>query len=178
MFRNIFLALMVFANIGNSQVLRGSVGPAIITDQFTGNWLQISSNYYVQTTSEIDWQCIHININETSNGIIVGKSPYVHGKYYRPNKVVTNYTIQNNVLQNYKMSLIVKQLGPVINGKYDYAMLAGSDNITFLIWARNYYRFPHYKNEIDGLTILWNYTASYKVPLSSFDPMCLLLPSQ
>lgn len=147
--------------------------PSFNIDQFTGEWLQVSSNYFVQTTSEIDWKCITVNVNKTTTGVKISKSPYIHGVYYSHNKVTTNYYIANNVLQNDKLPLIVKQLGPVIDGKYDYAMLAGSDNITFFVWARDYSRYSDYKNEIDGLTLLWNYTASYKAPRSSFDPICI-----
>jgi hypothetical protein len=147
--------------------------PTFNIDQFTGEWLQVSSNYFVQTTSEIDWKCITVNVNKTTTGVKISKSPYIHGVYYSPNKVITNYYITNNVLKNNKLPLIVKQLGPVVDGKYDYAMLAGSDNITFFVWARDYSRYSDYKNEIDGLTLLWNYTASYKAPRSSFDPICI-----
>jgi hypothetical protein len=63
----------------------------------------------------------------------------------------------------------------LIEGKYDYTILAGIDNITLFIWARNYYRFFHYKDDIDKLIISWNYTANYKAPLDSFDSMCLIL---
>jgi len=177
MFKNFFLiALCALTSTTNSIYLRSKEVPSWDSQSFTGDWIQISSNYFVQTTSEVDWKCVRVTVNQTTNNILtIGKSPYIHGVYYSPNKVVNNYTENDKTLENGPNSLVIKALGPIIDEKYDYTILAGIDNITLFIWARNYYRYFHYQDEINSLITSWKYTASYKAPLNSFDQMCLII---
>lgn len=160
-------------------------------NKFAGTWLQVKNNHYVQTTSEIDWFCTGIKVNLIKNDNItnvqVSKSPFIHSVYYNPNKITTNYIFENNDCVNNicnlalvdsmaTKSLSIRKVGPIIDDKYDYAILTGYDNVTLLVWARDYDRYYiNYNVEVMNLATLWRYNNTIKAPLDIWNVVCRYL---
>ena len=146
-------------------------------NKFDGSWIQTESNYYVQSTSEIDWWCINIECKSDGNKINITKSPYIHYIYYNPFKLENSYIINDNnnnkIIFNGTNSLELRQYGPVIDNKYDYSILTGLNNISLYVWMRDYSRYDEYKDEINDLLTSWNYTTNYKKPISVINSICL-----
>lgn len=176
-FINKILALICITCVNSDEYLRKK--NSLDYNKLTGNWIQISNNHYIQETSEIDWSCIKVSINKTdTNTIKISKSPYIHNIYYAPNKLTTNYYIKDRLLDAGNYSLIIKKVGPIVENKYDYTILAGTNNISLFILARDYNRYDNYRGEVDKLLDLWNYTTYIKKPLPTYEVACIVPSSR
>ena len=125
-----------------------------------GLWTQAYSNYYVQETSEIDWKCVTVQVNDTA----VTKRYFEHGDPALHREVVRD---------NYFSELLLK------HATKDYSILTGTDNKTLLVWTRNYTAFVMHGGDaaVSAMSSLWGYTDLYKAPLPSYDLDCLLISS-
>lgn len=176
-----FVSLLDYTNSSNLRNLQHVPQYNFSFDKFSGDWIQVKTSHYVQTTSEIDWFCTNINVSNTSSDTLkISISPKIHAVYYSPNKIVNSYNIinkNNNIIFNSSSStsLLLRKTGPIVNGKYDYTILTGYDNVTFLVWARDFSRYnQYYDSEVMNLASSWEYNTSYKEPISVYSYFCLI----
>lgn len=164
------LLFFLYATIAIGQNLRSNFD----VQKFTGHWLQTSSNYYIQNVQEIDWQCITVDVKQVRPYVVtVSKNPLIHGTDLKNGQSFIRYGVAENLLKSGKDHLLVKGVGPIVNGKYDYVILTKNDNITQFVWARDYYRYLTYQDTIETQLKKWDYTSKYKKPMSSYDESCL-----
>lgn len=185
MFNKIFFIIGSFASLfsssyaNNLRNLQSVPQYNFSLDAFTGDWIQVKTSHYVQTTSEIDWYCTNINVLKPKNNTLkISVSPKIHAIYYNPNKIVTTYDIENNnnnIIFNSSKPLLLRKTGPIVNGKYDYTILTGIDNLTLLVWTRDFSRYnQYYDTEVMNLASSWEYNTSYKEPTSVYSYLCLI----
>ena len=148
-------------------------------EAFSGDWLQVKTSHYVQTTSEIDWFCTDVNVTKLDNNTVkISISPRIHAIYYNHNKIVTTYYIENdnnNIVLNSTEPLLLRHTGPIIDDQYDYTILTGYDNVTLFVWARDFGRYyQYYDEEASQLIESWDYNTTYKEPSSVYSNFCFL----
>lgn len=121
-----------------------------------GRWIQAYSNYYVQQTSEIDWKCVTVQVNDTA----VTKRYLEHGDPALHREVVRD---------NYFADVFLKYTTD------DYSILTGKDDKTLLVWTRNYTRFVVRGGDaaVSALAASWGYDDLYKALRPSYDLDCL-----
>jgi hypothetical protein len=172
MFKKILLTLLALVNVSSSQK---NLRTEFDINKFTGKWLQMSSDYYIQSIEEVDWKCVTTEVTEEKPYVVViAKTPLIHHTYKAVNQSVIRYGVKNNLLISGDNHLLIKGIGPVVNNKYDYVILTKNDNLTQFVWARDYYRYQDYENDVSDQLTSWNYINKYKKPLSSYDATCLI----
>lgn len=160
-----------------------------LVNPLQGEWSQVYNNRYVKETSEIDWDCINVNItdikflNESKGNLILEKSAIIHHNIdsiyhksidyniYTNNGELVLHSVQELSVTN--PILLMKKFGPIINEQYDYIILIGTDNLSLFILARDIDNFnSKYINEISDILIDMQFIGYYKSPLSSYTSFC------
>lgn len=156
---------------------------------FKGKWIQWLSDKYVQTTSEVDYQCIRVNVtsakvNDTEvvtlhkDGIQHKNSMmHVHWAHsYVPDLTdPTRSSLEDNlVLQPYRSdsNLVTPLYFRRTNAKLDYIIWTGLDNKTMFVWIKEF-------NDVWNTDVTLSLTeldfeTGYKEPTPSFTAGCLL----
>lgn len=151
---------------------------------YTGEWLQVMSDSYVQKTSEIDYECVSVNVTSHKNDLIrITKKATVHA---RENIVWSNdYAplLKNSEKTSFEDNLI---LTPVTNDSslivplyfrrttpsFDYIIWTGLDNKTMYVWIRDFTEAHLWTKDIlTSLTEL-DFYSGYKEPQYSFSSTC------
>lgn len=147
-----------------------------------GSWIQMYSSKYVQESSEIDWDCVTVDISVTSNNNInITKSAILHDNKNLVTSQTRIYKTINGVNSDLLLSPILGaslSIIPNLALKYihnNYIIITGMDYLTMYIIVRNYDIFIH-ENDADALQLLksFNYTTYYKYPNLSFASSCLV----
>ena len=155
-----------------------------------GSWLQIYSNHYVQTTSEIDYQCVRAevspvrNTNSTASTISLTKKAYQHGNLLLPVEWTQTYTVlfQNNEWDTLEDNLVLqpstKSSSVVLvplwlrrMSPQNYILWSGLDNKTMLVWSHSMLDAVNNGLILQQLEEL-DFNGSYKSPLVSYSLMC------
>ena len=139
----------------------------------SGPWTQAYSDYYVQTTAEIDWKCIDTNINIVNDtSLVIHKHARLHGLLRSNVNTFKNYTIvttgDNRVfLKNGNTTLHLYFPIP------DCIILISMNNLTLFVMTRDYTGFMRNHNE-QALGFLQekNMTGLYKAPVASYTDKC------
>jgi hypothetical protein len=174
------LLFLLFPIIASSRILE----PKSVNVSFlNGSWIQMYSSKYVQESTEIDWDCVtvDISVNPNNNNINITKSAILHDN----KNLVTTHTRIYNAINGVDSILLL--LSPILGTsssimpnlalKYindNYIIITGMDYLTMYIIVRDYETFIHY-NDDDALQLLksFNYTTYYKYPNLSFSSSCL-----
>jgi hypothetical protein len=150
-------------------------------DHLKGSWIQIYSNYYVQTTSEIDWKCVTINLTPINESLVkINKTASLHGISSNIISKETKYSVTLNandtVLTSGKQVLSIRKWGSRDDNKtLDYLILTHSNNISLFVWTQNFQLcLNKYNDDIVNTLTEWKFTGSYKKPLLSYNTKCLL----
>ena len=132
------------------------------------NYVQVYSNYYVQSTTEVDWKCIRVDATRDKEHLNVVKNGFLHGVYGSPVQSMMKYNITNDKFKGEKETLVLR----VEND--EYLLWTGTNNLTMYVWARDYEHFMdnHNKEVIQYLKSL-NFTGTYKSPMFSYSSICL-----
>jgi len=147
----------------------------------TGKWYQLWSNRYVQETSEIDWNCVKLEINYINNLYTFNKSAIIHNNHNINIKKNITYiwSEKDDKFYPYPYQTIVnpiveiKIFGEISNNQYDYLVLTGKDNLSMFTIVRDIDKFNEkYIHQVSNLLFKYNYTGYYKSPLSSFTNIC------
>lgn len=151
---------------------------------FHAHWIQIYSNYYVQSTTQIDWKCVTVDTRLADGVVNVSTHALVHGL---PTDKVTvtsvfNVSTEGNTTQliNKKEHLLVRDVTYKADDHgdehaiIDYAILTASNNMSLYVWATNYSQFMEHRNaEVLRKLYEWDYIGLYKAPLFSYSTQCL-----
>lgn len=155
-----------------------------------GQWLQIYSDRYVQTTSEVDYSCVTVNVlpvfSLSTPMVSVNKHAYQHGNQHMPLKWSQNYSISwsldsSSVLQDNLVLAPVKGSSSVVTPLWlrratdNYIVWTGMDNKTMFVWAHEFSP-PEEKSRILQQLADLDFNGTYKTPLSSFSEICFSLP--
>ena len=155
-----------------------------------GPWLQIYSDRYVQTTSEIDYSCVKVDIHPifsvSSPALSVSKHAYQHGNSHLPVLWSYNYTISwtldgTSVMEDNLVLLPTKGSPSLVvplwlrRNTDNYVIWTGMDNKTMFVWARGFSP-PEEKSRILEQLAELEYNGTYKTPISSFSEICFSLP--
>jgi hypothetical protein len=150
------LALMKASLAGLATLTAGAIpmpSPPLI-----GDWIQVYSNYFVQTTKEIDWGCVKVRVNDTT----VTKT---YDEHHNP-KEKRSVTFPK---LSYFADLIVKGWSD------NYIILTGTDNITMYVWARDFDTFMINDNSgVISQTLGWDYDTTYKALAPSYSEFCVI----
>lgn len=156
-----------------------------------GQWLQMYSDRYVQTTSEVDYSCVTVNIQPvfslSSPMVSVNKHAYQHGNTNMPLHWSQNYSISwsldsSSVLEDNLVLVPTKGSSTVLTPLWlrrttdNYLLWTGMDNKTMFVWAREFSPPEEKSRILQQLTDL-DFNGTYKTPLSSFSEICFSLPS-
>jgi len=162
-------------------VSSSKVSKELIT-KIEGEYVQVYSNYYIQTTHEIDWRCVNASLNasndEDQQYINITKSAKLHGIHSDTIMSVKQYNITQSlnylVFKSFEESLQVRGLGPAKNGQYQYMILTGYNNMTMYVLARNFTNFIEvYNTNVEHILNTWDYTGMYKSPAYTYGSDCL-----
>jgi len=154
-----------------------------------GSWLQIYSNRYVQSTSEIDYQCVRAEIspvldaNSTIPTVSLTKKAYQHGNFLLPVEWTQTYslTLQNEAPESLQDNLLLQ---PITNSSSvvvalwlrrispHFIVWSGLDNKTMLVWSRESLLDP-----VDNVLVLQelvelDFNDTYKSPVVSYSLAC------
>jgi len=163
--------------------LRG--GQTLVTNNETflcRDWLQLYSNEYVQSTSEINYACVSVHVScENDGNMTVTKRAYQHHNEQLPIEWTTLYTPKwrepssqyfedNLVLQpakNTSFLVVPLYLRQILTHSIIWT---GLDNKTMYVWGDN----VNVSNDAEILTklSLLDFQGHYKRPLSSYDKTC------
>lgn len=144
-------------------LISGVLGGVIHND-----YVQVYSNYYVQSTIEVDWKCIRVGVTRDQENLNVTKNGYLHGIYGSPVQSSTSYNITNEKLHSDKDTLVLR-----VENK-DYLLLTGTNNLTLYVWAKDYDRFMNNHNtDVQQYLKSINFTGTYKSPKFSFTSTCI-----
>jgi hypothetical protein len=157
-------------------------------DSIQGSWLQIYSNRYVQTTSEIDYHCVRAVVASVPDTpiptVTIHKKAYQHGNMLQPVEWTHTYTVtlqneswpslQDNLLLepiNKKSPLVVplwlREISP------HYLLWSGLDNKTMLVWSHSSIMDPEDDAKIRKSLQELEFNGTYKSPVSSYSATCL-----
>lgn len=133
---------------------------------YEGRWDQVYSNYYIQSTSEIDWKCITVDLNLTDddNKILMSKTASLHGGPIFIRTINTTIAeVTSNVWQMGKIPFILRKT----DDERSYLVLTGLDNLSLFVWARNASEFL--SSQFNNQTLVdleqWLFTGIYKTPM-------------
>jgi len=164
-------------------VSSSKVSKDLIT-KIEGDYIQVYSNYYIQSTHEIDWRCVNASLKATNDEqqyINITKSAKLHGIHSDTIITINQYNLTQSMnyllFKSFKESLQVRGLGPAKNGQYQYLILTGYNNMTMYVLARNFTSFMQdYNTNVRHILNTWDYTGTYKSPVYTYGNDCL--PSQ
>jgi hypothetical protein len=136
------------------------------------------TDYYVQTTSEVDWKCVTVSLTEPEPGVLtMVKSARLHSASdgVTVDSYPANYTIKDDHLVPYppestrrNRSFLIREAGP------DLVVLTGRDDPSVYVWTSrdlyDYYAEDHLR--IIGDLDLWGFATLDKLPLPSFTADC------
>jgi hypothetical protein len=130
-----------------------------------GEWQQVYSDYFVQSTNEVDWHCVNVSVEASPGqpGLVFTKSTFLHG---------------GDVVYKSPQETLIDEAGIVILGAHPFidrygdskeniTVLTGLDNLSLFVWARNATSFIGSDEEKDILKDLagWDFSGTYKSPL-------------
>jgi hypothetical protein len=171
--KNIFYSILFYLHIVSS----------IDITQLYGDWVQVYSNNYIQTTSEIDWYCVTINVSPYKTSMFkIQKYTNIHDiepfstyisfyNNYSYSSHDNKYNFSPSTIFHYKYQLI--NTDDLRNNTFDYLIWTLNDDISYYVWARNFTDF-NLKYDKNVLNILkqYNYQGYYKNPLKSYTIEC------
>lgn len=152
-------------------------------NQISGDWIQVLSSRYVQETSEIDWDCVKVNIKfNNDNSTIIHKNAFLHQLEIIPINNTKLYSLSlNQKSKNFELiSKVNSTISPNLEFKYihkinqtvNYFILTGSNNMSLYVLAKSFNDYKNHKNEINKLLTDFQYTSYYKYALPSYSSAC------
>jgi lipocalin len=160
----------------------------LIIEQYLGVWFQMYSDKLVTDTIEENGLCITATYGLNNDSTISvrnyqtkyqpnGTSEIVNGYAYTPVKSEPGQlrVIFENV-SNDKISFLgdnftywILELGPVVNGLYDYAIVTDSSGLTLYVLARDVTAFNlKYDREVKLSLVQYGYIVGLKEPISTY----------
>lgn len=136
-----------------------------------GTWVQPLSNYYVQTTSEIDWKCVKADFYREHGNLYLVKTAYLHDPSTGSN-VTTVPALVTFDTANSTMTLS----SDVLDIRYaseHIVVVTGRTTPSVYVWTTNLERYlredeAHILSDLS----LWGYTNIDKTPQTSYTTDC------
>ena len=191
---SLFLTLLLSLSyvVAPHQHLRGlAISPEVALSTIQGSWIQVYSNHYVQSTSEIGYDCVRVRVEQDFSmlenpNIIVAKTAFEHGNLLQPVFWSYSYALSfsdpssSDFADNLLLSPLLHSSSVVVPLRLrqttdNYVLWTGNDNKTMFVWARHSLEAEEDENVVDYLKKL-QFNTSYKAPLSSFSSNCFTLP--
>lgn len=178
-FRLLVFGLSLF--MGAPFHLKGSVEKLPIE----GSWYQIYSNFYVQSTSEIDYRCVTVRANQTKTGdIIIQKQALEHGNSRLPLNWSQFYSVlwqtEDHTVLDDNLVLVPSSNNSALtvpiwvrHAESDYIIWTGKDNKTLFVWSHSIDNLSNPKI-LTKLAEL-DFTGRYKLPVPSYSASCMYL---
>ena len=148
------------------------------TFRLEGDYIQVYSNYFIQSSSEIDWKCVTIHFTMPSGNVYINstKTAFLHGRNDEIVSVKKNFRIdQINdqvYLRSKTESLIVRDA--FVERKPNYFVLTGVNNITLYVIAQNVTDFmANHNDDVVNSLKNWDFVGAYKSLRPSYDETCL-----
>lgn len=127
--------------------------PALNTTAYLGDWIQVYYDYAVKDTFEYDVVCDVAQYSQNSNGTV---GVINSGNRYNASgslDIVYGWAEQTNPKEPGQLSVHLQptggigapywiyQLGPIVNGSYEYSIVSDDLKFTLFVLARNQTRF-------------------------------------
>ena len=131
-----------------------------------GEWQQVYSDNFVQTTTEIDWYCVNVSVEVKPFSILtVTKNAFLHGGDTEYESLPDVMTLEDGLVTIGGRAFI-DRYG---DSNPNTTVLTGLDNLSLFVWTRNssaFYNSQEEKQILHDLTALWNFTGPYKTPVA------------
>lgn len=161
----------------------GDLKEKISEPHITGKFVQIYNSKFVDETSEIDWNCVSVNITtKNNNTLLIEKNGFLHKQPNIPASSSKMYELEH---KNNSWNLIPKSkvgvVSPILEIKFinnddsviNYMILTGKDNLTMFLFANNYTNFvKKYEGEAKKKINEFKYNSYYKYPKSTYGYGC------
>lgn len=139
-------------------------------NQFDGKWIQADSNRYVQETSEINWNCVTINVTTNGDQLSIKKFALQNN-----NNISSDMTLLS---VSSKSNFYVDNINNVyyqIRYNDSNTLLWTTDDGSVYIWVRDYVKFKtndewNFLNKFE----IWGFTGYLHFPMPSYDFTCIL----
>lgn len=161
----VFLAVFPFARAAPPQNL-------------TGDWFQVWSDHYVQSTTEIDWKCVVARMEESLEGgweltkharlhSVVGPRVTTPTTRMVWKEAEAEFEVRSKAATAATTTYRLRELTP------DAWVLTGNEDPSLYVFTKDVDTFWKDK-EVPLLAQLdaWGYTDKYKTPLRSYDAEC------
>lgn len=153
-----------------------------------GRWLQVYSDRYVQSTSEIDYSCVTAEIaraNTSKPAISISKHAYQHGNIHQPVHWSQTYTLSwtldgtTSLQDNLVLVPLVTTSSVLVplwlrRSGDNYMIWTGMDNKTMYVWVHELPKPAENAHILQQLAEL-DFNGTWKTPLSSYSESCLSL---
>jgi hypothetical protein len=134
------------------------------------DWFQAYSDYYIQSTQEIDWKCVTVQVNQTDDP---GVFTFVkHGALHGGTRPVTSL-IYTAVLAGPVATISNPNAQAIYDIKElteDLAVFTSSTDESLFVWTTNPDGIPdeqklYLLNQLES----WGFSSGYKEPMESYD---------
>jgi hypothetical protein len=137
-----------------------------------GTWVQPLSNYYVQTTSEVDWKCVRVNFTTEGGITSMTKRAYLHDMTIGQQTTTVPVSVAFDT-ETMTMILGGQEVFDLRQYTEQLIVVTGRESPSLFVWATNYTRYTT-EDSIDLVHHLvdWQYTNIDKTPTPSYSPVC------
>jgi lipocalin len=160
MMRNILFAFGIILGVG-ARVGYSQTVPSVNITAYLGDWIQVYYDYAVKDTFEYDVVCDVAQYSLNGNGTIRVINSGNRDNTSGPLDIVYGWAEQNNPKEPGQLLVHLQptggigapywiyQLGPIVNGSYQYSIVSDDLKFTLFVLARNRTDFlTHYNEEV------------------------------
>jgi hypothetical protein len=177
-----FYLFVLFSNLSNAS---NTSDPLTL---IAGDYVEVYTNNYVAITEQIDWQCVHVNIqvtNKTATPIQITKTAHLHdmegfavkNKFDLVNcdkdestgfwSCTSNDMSGVSTLTRVPWKYTIRSIFSTLTSDSNTLLLTKDDNYSLYIWTKNITFFKwNVENKVLRMFQEWDYDTYYKTPYS------------
>lgn len=160
--------------------------PVLKLNAYYGRWYQVYTDFTVKSTFEYNIICDSAYYYPYSNNTIAVVNSGNYGSYDGNLSIVKGWANQPDSSVPGKLSVHLQptggfpapywiyQLGPIVNGQYDYSIVSDDIKLTLFVLARNYTRFINsYNKDVVNWLFANGFNEWYNSPILTNQTNCV-----